>query len=144
MERWELLDVSFSPSFCCFSLIQSWYNKNVTRLITQGCNSIVISWLWRTCWKKLATTLIISTKLSQVVNSLFQTCRQLEKSSANTTCRRLVGRLATRCEIFMPVHSCIKICTHTVVNQAFTDWSSHVVIFIFLAIKANILATSSI
>jgi hypothetical protein len=56
------------------SLIQSWYNKNVTRLTTQGCNNIVISWLYRTCWNNLATSLIISTRLLQVVNSLFQTC----------------------------------------------------------------------
>ena len=34
-------------------------------------------------------------------NSLFQTCWQLGTSSANTTCWRLVGRLATRCDIFM-------------------------------------------
>ena len=29
---------------------------------------------------------IIATRLLQVVNSLFQTCRQLGTSSANTTC----------------------------------------------------------
>jgi hypothetical protein len=82
------------------SLIQSWYNKNVTRLTTQGCNNIVISWLYRTYWNNLATSLIIPTRLLQVVNSLFQTCWQLGTSSANTTCWRLVGSLATRCEIF--------------------------------------------
>jgi hypothetical protein len=49
-------------------------NKNVTRLTAQGCNNIVISWLDRTCWNNLATSLIISTRLLQVVNSLFQTC----------------------------------------------------------------------
>jgi hypothetical protein len=87
------------------SLIQSWYNKNVTRLTTQGCNNIVISWLHRTCWNTLATSLIISTRLSEVVNSLFQTCWQLGTSSANTTCWRLVGRLATRCEIFACVNA---------------------------------------
>jgi hypothetical protein len=46
-------------------------NKNVTRLTTQGCNNIVISWLYRTCWNNLATSLIISTRLLQIVNSLF-------------------------------------------------------------------------
>jgi hypothetical protein len=55
------------------SLIQSLYNKNVTRLTTQGCNNIVISWLYRTCWNNLATSLIISTRLLQVVNSLLTT-----------------------------------------------------------------------
>jgi hypothetical protein len=89
---------------CCkvvlTSLIQSRYNKNVTRLRTQCCNNIVIWWLYRTCWNNLATIMIVSTRLLQVVNSLFQTCWQLGTSSANTTCWRLVGRLATRCEIF--------------------------------------------
>jgi hypothetical protein len=64
------------------------YNKNVTRLTKQGCNNIVISRLYRTC-------LIVSTRLLQVVNSLFQTCWQLGTSSANTTCWWLDGRLAT-------------------------------------------------
>jgi hypothetical protein len=67
-------------------VIQSWYNKNVTRLTTQGCNNIVISWLYRTRWNNLATSVIISTSLLQVVNSLFQTCWQFGTSSANTTC----------------------------------------------------------
>ena len=62
------------------SLIQSWYNKNVTRLTTQDCNNIVISWLYRTCWNNLATSLMISTSLLQVANSLFQTCWQLGAS----------------------------------------------------------------
>jgi hypothetical protein len=57
----------------------------------QGCNNIVISWLYRTCWNNLATSLIMSSNLLQVVNcSLFQTCWQLGTSSANTTCWRLV------------------------------------------------------
>jgi hypothetical protein len=67
------------------SVIQSWYNKNVTRLTTQGCNNIVISWLYRTWWNNLATSLIIPTRLLQDVNSLFQTCWQLGISSASTT-----------------------------------------------------------
>jgi hypothetical protein len=49
--------------------------------------------------------MIISTRLLQVVNSLFQTCCQLGTSSANTTCRQLVGRLATRCEIVSHIKS---------------------------------------
>jgi hypothetical protein len=49
----------------------SWYNKNATRLMTQGCNNIVISWLYQTCWNNFATSLIISTRLLQVVNSLW-------------------------------------------------------------------------
>jgi hypothetical protein len=61
-------------------------NKNVTRLTTQGCNNIVISWLYRTCWNNLVTSLVISTKLLQIVNSLFQTCWQLGTNSAGTTC----------------------------------------------------------
>ena len=58
-------------------MIQSWYNKNVTSLTTQGCNNIAISWLYRTCWNNLATSPIIATRLLQVVNGLFQTCWQL-------------------------------------------------------------------
>jgi hypothetical protein len=75
-------------------------NKNVTRLTTQGCNNTVISWLYRTCWNNLVTSLVISTRLLQIVNSLFQTCWQFGTSSVNTTGWPLVGRLATRCEIF--------------------------------------------
>ena len=70
------------------SLIQSWYNKNVTRLTTQGCSNIVISWLLQPCWNNPVTSLTISTRLLQVVNSLFQTCWRLD------------CRLATSCEIF--------------------------------------------
>jgi hypothetical protein len=44
-----------------------WCNKNATRLTTQGCNNIVISWLYRTCWNNLATSLITSTKLLQLL-----------------------------------------------------------------------------
>jgi hypothetical protein len=54
------------------SLIQSWYSRTVTRLTKQGCNNIVISWLYRTCWNNLATSLIISTRLFQAVNNLWQ------------------------------------------------------------------------
>jgi hypothetical protein len=66
--------------------MQSRHNKNVTRLTTQGCDNIVISWLYRTCWNNFVTCLIIPTTLLQVVNSLFQTCRQLGTSIAKTTC----------------------------------------------------------
>ena len=87
------------------SLVQPWYNKNVTRLTTQCCNNIFISWLYQTCWSNLATSLIISTRLLPIVNSLLHTCWQLGSSSANTTCWRLVGRLVvvTSCEIFARV-----------------------------------------
>jgi hypothetical protein len=54
------------------SLIQSWYSRTVTRLTKQGCNNIVISWLYRTCRNNLATSLIISTRLFQAVNNLWQ------------------------------------------------------------------------
>jgi hypothetical protein len=63
-------------------LIQPWYNKNVTRLTTQSCNNIVISWLYRTCWNSLATSLILSqgcykllTACSKHVDNLGQAAR---------------------------------------------------------------------
>jgi hypothetical protein len=67
--------------FYLTSLIQSWYNKNVTRLTTQGCNNVVISRLYiglvGTTLKHVQLNLMISTRLLQVVNSLlFQTCWQ--------------------------------------------------------------------
>ena len=45
--------------------------------MTQGCNNIVISWLYRACWNNFVTSLIISTRLLQIVNILFQICWQL-------------------------------------------------------------------
>jgi hypothetical protein len=106
-------------------MIQVWYS-HVTRLTTQGCNNIVISWLHRTCWNNLATSLIISTRLLQFVNSLFQTCWQLGTSSAKTTCWRLVGRLATRCKIFACVHSEQLSCaTHMTSTCMLIGWLSH-------------------
>jgi hypothetical protein len=66
------------------SLIQSRYNKNVTRLMTQGCNNIVISWLYRTCWNNLATNLIMPSCLLQIVNSLFQTCHNNWEQAVRT------------------------------------------------------------
>ena len=62
-----------------------------------------MSWLYRTCWNNLATSPIILTRLLQVVNRLFQTCRQFGTSSSNTTCWQAVGGLTTRCQIFTPV-----------------------------------------
>jgi hypothetical protein len=46
----------------------------------QGCNNIVISWLCRTCWNNLATSLIILTRLlltacSKLVDNLGQAVR---------------------------------------------------------------------
>jgi hypothetical protein len=76
-------------------MLQGWRHKVVTILLYQDCIGLVGT--------NFATSLIISTRLLQVVNSLFQTCWQLGTSSANTTCWRLVGRLATRCETFTRV-----------------------------------------
>jgi hypothetical protein len=119
------------------SLIQSWYiNTNATRLTTQGCNKIVISWLYRTCWNNLATSLIISTRLLQVVNNLFQTCWQLGTSSANTTCWQLVGRLATRCEIFQDV------CSFHHILRAIHVAGQHELMLICLPIPHSIQETS--
>jgi hypothetical protein len=71
------------------SLMQSWYNKNVTKLTTQGCNNIVISWLYRTCWNNLGTNLIVSTRLLQVVNSLTNSTTWQLNSSTTTTAWQL-------------------------------------------------------
>jgi hypothetical protein len=76
--------------------IQSWYNKNVTRLTTQGCNNIVISWLYRTCWNNLATSLII---YQQGYYKLLTACSILVDNLGQAVRTQLVGRLATRCEI---------------------------------------------
>ena len=79
------------------NLIQSWYNKNVIRLTTQGCDNVVISWLCKTCWNNLVTSLIIPTRLLQVVNSLFQTCWQLVTSSAKTACWQICYKMWDFC-----------------------------------------------
>jgi hypothetical protein len=76
--------------------------------------------LYRTCWNNLATSLIIATRLLQVVNSLFHTCWQLATSSAKTTCWRLVGRLATRCELFARVAK--NSCMPTSLQQVVFGW----------------------
>ena len=73
------------------TLIQSRCHKIVTKLTTQDCNNIVISWLYQSCWNNLVTSLIVPSSLLRVVNSLFQTC---STSNANTTCQQLVNRLA--------------------------------------------------
>jgi hypothetical protein len=57
------------------SLIQSWYNKILTSLTTQGCNNIVISWLYLTCWNNLATTLLQLLTSSILVHNLGQAVR---------------------------------------------------------------------
>jgi hypothetical protein len=99
--------VVFAPS-CSNKFDTVMINKNVTRLTTQGCNNTAISWLYRTCWNNCVTSLIININkgLLEIVNSLFQTCWQLGTSIANTSCWQLVGRLATRCEIFTSVEEC--------------------------------------
>jgi hypothetical protein len=62
-------------------MLQCWRHKVVTILLYHDC-------MYRTCWNNLATSLIISTRLLQIVNRLFQTCW------------RLVDQLVTRCEMF--------------------------------------------
>ena len=52
---------------------------------------MTVSYLLEQVVNNLATSLIISTRLLQVVNSSFQTRWQLGTNSANTTCWRLVG-----------------------------------------------------
>jgi hypothetical protein len=51
---------------------QVWYNHDITSML-QGCNNIVMSWLYQICWNNLATSLIISTRLLQVVPNLLTT-----------------------------------------------------------------------
>jgi hypothetical protein len=63
--------------------IQSWYNKNETRLTAQGWNNIVISWLYI---GHVQTSPIISTRLLQVVNSLFQTWDKQCEHNLLTAC----------------------------------------------------------
>jgi hypothetical protein len=74
-------------------MLQGSPHKVVTILLFHDCIGLVGTTLQR-------TSLIMPSSLLQVVNSFFQTCWQLGTSSANTTCWRLVGRLATRCETF--------------------------------------------
>jgi hypothetical protein len=106
-------------------MLQGWRHKVVTILLYHDCIM--------TCWNNLATSLITSTRLLQVVNRLSHTCWQLGTSSANTTCWRLVGRLATRCEIFtcvsrlkkwtFSIFSFVGICTN--VEEASCSVSSY-------------------
>jgi hypothetical protein len=81
-----------------------WYSHDMTKMLRGWRHKVVTILLYHDCFRLLGTTfatsLIISTRLLQVVNSLFRTCWQLGTSSANTTCRQRVGRLATRREIF--------------------------------------------
>jgi hypothetical protein len=59
-------------------MLQGWQHKVVTILLYQACNG-------PTCQNNLATSLIISTRLLQLANKLFQTSWQLVTSSANTS-----------------------------------------------------------
>jgi hypothetical protein len=54
--------------------------------------------------KSLLNSFRSSPRAESILNKFFQSCWQLGTSSANTTCWRLVGRLATRYEIFTCVH----------------------------------------
>jgi hypothetical protein len=69
-----LQDILTCSKVVLTSLIQSWYNKNVTRLVMQGCNNIVISWLYRTCWNNLA---IQVWQYQQGCYKLLTTCSKL-------------------------------------------------------------------
>jgi hypothetical protein len=67
---WQLVTSLMTLS----DLLQGCSNKSDTvRLTTQGCNNIVISWLYRTCWNNLVTSLILSTRLLQLVPNLSTT-----------------------------------------------------------------------
>ena len=56
------------------TLIQTCGNKTVTKLTTQGCISMIISWLHQPCGNNLVTSLIVPLSLVQVVSNTFQTC----------------------------------------------------------------------
>ena len=65
-------------------MLQGWWHKVVTILLS--------SWLYRTCWNNLATSLILSTMLLQVLNSLLQTCWQLDLGTSSAcwqTCYKM-------------------------------------------------------
>jgi hypothetical protein len=94
------------------SLIQSWYNTNVTRLPTQSasCNNIVISWLYRTCClgQVVPTQVVdglladllqnVSHKLARHANlvpraiKLLQVCKEVV-TNLFTSCRQVVFAL---------------------------------------------------
>jgi hypothetical protein len=44
--------------------------------MTQGCNNIVIAWLYRTCWNNLAISLIMPSSLLQAYSKLVDNLRQ--------------------------------------------------------------------
>jgi hypothetical protein len=73
------------------SLIESCYNKNISRLI--------VSWLYRTCWNNLAT----STRISSCYK-LLTACGKLVDNLGQAVRKQLVDRLVTRCEIFTRVY----------------------------------------
>jgi hypothetical protein len=90
---------------------QVWYSHDITRMLQGWRREVATILLYRTCWNNLTSDIIrlvvtynksdnIDKVVPTVINKLFQTCWQLGTSSANTTCWRFVGRLATRCEIF--------------------------------------------
>ena len=89
-------------------MLQGWRHKVVAILLYHDCNSLV------------GTSLTILTRSLQVVNSLFQTCWQLVTSRANTTCWRLVCRLATSRAIF----TCVQQKSDTVTTMAYTNYTA--------------------
>ncbi len=89
-----------------------WYSHDTTILLQPcvvnlcNCNIFGMSRLYQTCWNNLATSLIMSSSLLQVVNSLFQTCcNNMGTSSENTTCWQLLNRFVTTC-----LQTCYNLC----------------------------------
>ena len=102
-------------------------NKNVTRLTTQGYNNTAISSLYRTCWNNLVTSLIISTRLLQIVTS-----------SAKTTCWQTCYKIwdfcvctrknLTTCQQDMSATCLQQACQHTSCNNAIILSSCYMVV----------------
>jgi hypothetical protein len=79
------------PSF----LEQVWYSRDIKTMLHlhgwryKSCNNIVISWLYRTCWNNLATSLTMSARLSQLLTS----CPKLVDNLGRAVWTQPVGRL---------------------------------------------------
>jgi hypothetical protein len=99
--------------------MQSWYNKNVTRLTTQGCNNVVVCRLYRTCWNNLATSLIIS----KGCYKLLTTCSLLVTTTWDKQCEH---NLLTACW-----QTCYKmwdfyVCTYVKISHLVQVWCHQV------------------
>jgi hypothetical protein len=121
------------------SLIQSWQ---------QGCNNTAISWLCRTCWNNLVTSLIISTRLLQIVNSLFQTCWQLGQAVRAQLIDGLLADLLQRWDFYscrrtcfkskhVKTHKLLQVCKQVVTNL-FTSCSQVVLHSLFLVVVTSL------